>query len=407
MFDLAFLALRNTMRNKRRSAITIMSIAIGCAAMISFAGFITFTFDGLRETTIRTQLGHLQIYEKGFAEKHVSDPGSVLIKSPDPLERQLAEIDDVAVVTHRLSTSGLASAGGRALNVRMIGVDPVREQSFSDSEIVVEGRGLQPGDTEAGVIGEELRRGLGARIGDWITVLTTTLDGVVNTVDFRLVGVVRTGARSYDSVYVKVPVKLVQSVLQTDAVERIVILLHDTDALERVLPAIKDILAKYGGGYEIKLWHQLTDFYESVVRLYNGLFRIFTAIVAVVVMFSVANTMAMAVFERMGEIAALRAIGAGRGVIIRMIVLEGAFIGILGGAFGALLSWIIANVVHIIGGIPMPPPPAMSQGYQAFLTFQPATALQIGMLAVVVSCLSSIFPAVSASRVNILEALYK
>ena len=54
----------------------------------------------------------------------------------------------------------------------VIGVDPEGEQDFSDFEILVEGRTLEPDDPEAGLIGEELRNGLGAEIGDWVTVLT-------------------------------------------------------------------------------------------------------------------------------------------------------------------------------------------------------------------------------------------
>lgn len=59
MFELLYLSALNTLRNVRRSIITVMSIAIGCAALCCFGAFINFTFEGLRETTIRTQLGHL------------------------------------------------------------------------------------------------------------------------------------------------------------------------------------------------------------------------------------------------------------------------------------------------------------------------------------------------------------
>ena len=60
------LALRNIFRNKRRTAITFLSIIAASAAIIIFGGFIAFSFEGLRETTIRTQLGHLQIAKKGY-----------------------------------------------------------------------------------------------------------------------------------------------------------------------------------------------------------------------------------------------------------------------------------------------------------------------------------------------------
>ena len=66
MFDLVLLSLRNIFRNARRTAITVFSIVVGFAAMACFGGFIEFSFEGLRESTVRTQLGHLQIYADGY-----------------------------------------------------------------------------------------------------------------------------------------------------------------------------------------------------------------------------------------------------------------------------------------------------------------------------------------------------
>ena len=80
MLDLIYLAALNTLRNTRRSLITILSIAVGCTALITFGAFINFSFEGLRETTIRTQLGHMQIYAKGYWEKRIVDPSAAKIE---------------------------------------------------------------------------------------------------------------------------------------------------------------------------------------------------------------------------------------------------------------------------------------------------------------------------------------
>lgn len=407
MFDLATLALRNTLRNTRRSMITVVSIAVGCAAMVLFAGFITFTFEGLRETTIRTQLGHMQIYAERYTEKRVSDPGSVMLRDPAGLVAALADIEGVQVVTERLSLSGIGGTGNATLSMQVIGIDPERETDFADFEITIEGRNLEPGDEDVGVIGEELQAGLNARIGDWVTVLTTSLDGVINTVDFQLVGVVRTGAKAWDTVYVKVPIGLTRQVLETDAAERVIVLLEDTSRLPQAEAEVRRVLAELGGGYEIKLWYELAEFYEAVVALYSGMFRVFAAIVAIVVMFSVANTMTMAVFERQGEMGALRAIGAPRLKLVQMVLIEGTLIGLFGAIAGLALAALIAWGVTLAGGIPMPPPPSMSEGYQAFFQITWPTVLQALLLGTLAAALSSLYPAIVASRTNIVEALQK
>ena len=143
MLDLVSLSVRNIFRNRRRTIITVFSIVVGFAAMACFGGFIEFSFAGLRETTIRTQLGHLQIYAHGYSQHRVSDPESVLISEPDEVMARIAELPGVAAVTPRLSFSGLGSTGNAAVNVSVVGVDPEGEEEFSDFETLVAGRPLR------------------------------------------------------------------------------------------------------------------------------------------------------------------------------------------------------------------------------------------------------------------------
>ena len=405
MLDLVLLSVRNIFRNRRRTAITVFSIVVGFAAMACFGGFIEFSFEGLRETTIRTQLGHLQIYARGYAEKRVSDPESVLIADPQEVLERIAEVPGVAAVTPRLSFSALGSTGKAAVNVSVVGVDPAGEADFSEFETLVAGSPLEPGEPEVGLIGEELRRGLGAEIGDWVTVLTTSFDGVINAVDFRVAGVVRTGSREYDSVFVKVPIGVAQRAKETGDVERIVVLLDDTDDLPAVQPRVTEILSTLDREFEVRRWDELAGFYDAVVSLYTGLFTVFAAIVGVVVMFSVANTMTMAVFERTGEIGALRAIGARRSILIAMFLAEGAGVGLLGAGLGVAASWLIAGAVEMAGGIPMPPPPGMSQGFQAYLKLTGEVLRNAFAVTVAATLISSVYPAFAASRIRIVEAL--
>ena len=63
------LAIRNVFRNRRRTLITVAAMAFGAAAIILFGGFVNFIYIGVRESTIRSQVGHIQLYRKGFSEK--------------------------------------------------------------------------------------------------------------------------------------------------------------------------------------------------------------------------------------------------------------------------------------------------------------------------------------------------
>ena len=405
MLDLLTLSVRNILRNRRRTAITLFSIVVGFAAMACFGGFIEFSFEGLRENTIRTRLGHFQIYAHGYWERRVSDPESVLISAPHEVMERISALPGVAAVTPRLSFSGLGSTGNATVNVSVVGVDPKGEEGFSDFETLVAGRPLEPGDPEGGLIGEQLRNGLGAEIGDWVTVLTSSFDGVVNAVDFRVAGVVRTGSKEYDSVFVKVPIELAQRAKETEEVERIVVLLDDTDDLPALQPRIEEILSTSDRRFETRRWDELAGFYDAVVALYTGIFTVFAGIVGVVVMFSVANTMTMAVFERTGEIGALRAIGARRSTLIAMFLTEGVVVGLLGAGLGVAASWLIAGAVETAGGIEMPPPPGMSQGFQAYFNLTGEVLRNAFAVTAAATLVSAVYPAFAASRIRIVEAL--
>ena len=166
-------------------------------------------------------------------------------------------------------------------------------------------------------------------------------------------------------------------------------------------------LAKLDRKFQTRTWLELADFYTAVVSLYTGIFNVFAIIVGVVVMFSVANTMTMAVFERTGEIGALRAIGARRITLVSMFLWEGLGIGLLGGVLGIAASYLIAYGIDIFGGIPMPPPPSMSEGYQAYLTITGSVLLKSFVVAMLAALVSSLYPAFAASRIKIVEALQK
>lgn len=382
-----------------------MSIVVGYSALACLGGFIEFSFEGLRESSIRSQIGHLQIYAKGYAEKHASAPEAVMIDEPAVFIDSISQLPGVELVTPRLAFSGLGSAGSDVVNMQVVGVDLATERIFSSFETIVEGRRLRLVDIDGGIVGEQLLKSLGVQVGGWVTILTHSTEGVLNAVDFRIIGVARTGSDEYDRVFVKIPIELAQQVRETDGVERLVVLLHDTDELDAIRPQIESLLEQAGLAYEMREWTELAGFYDAVVTLYTGLFRVFSAIIGIVVIFAVANTMIMSVFERTNETGVLRALGMSRSRLVVMFMLEGIWIGVLGVVLGAVSSWAIAYGLEVGGGIAMPPPPGRTEGFQAFLQIRPQTYLLAFMVVMVATLLSSIYPALAASRVSIVKAL--
>lgn len=405
MKTIFLLALRNIFRNKRRTAITFMAIISGMTGLIVFGGFIEFAFLGLRESTIRTELGHIQIYKKGYSEKGVADPAKYLIDDVEAVKKAISVMPDMSIVTSRLTFSGLISTGEKTLTCKGIGVDPEKEEEMSSFETIVDGEQLTPEATDGGVVGNELMKGLGAKVGDYLTILTSTADGGINAMEFKVVGVAQTGSQDFDSVFVKLPIKLVQRLLNTDKAEKIIVLLKDTDELSKAVPVLENAIKTNNLPLEFKVWSDLAGFYHKVVALYKGMFGAIKVIIGVIVLFSIANTMSMSVFERTREIGTLRAIGTTKTGILQLFITEGILIGIIGGLLGIIAGIVTAYAINISGGIYIPPPPGMSRGYISLILIVPSVILYAFVLTVVVSGLSSIFPAIKASRLKIVDAL--
>lgn len=399
------LALRNVFRNKRRTAITFLSIVSAASAIIVFGGFIDFSFEGLRETTIRTQLGHFQIAKKGYFEQGAGLSEQYLIDNPAEIEADIRRSPLVNATTWRLSGSGLISNGETTLSARLIGVMPEREEEFSAFEIVLEGRQLDEDTPDGCVIGSGLAKGLHAKEDASLTILSTTLDGVVNAIDCRVVGIIRTASKEYDNVYVKVPLPLLQRLIDTQKVEKILVLANDTGQTPELQKVIEASLKKQPG-LEFRTWLQLAEFYRGVVNLYTSIFGLTSIVLGIVVFLSIANTMGMSAFERFREIGTLRAIGQTRAGIVKMFVCEGVLIGIIGGLLGLTAGCLLAYGINALGGIDVAAPPGMSSGYTAFINLSPKAFLYAFFTSVAASTLSSFYPGYLASRMDIIKALH-
>ena len=399
------LALRNIFRNKRRTAITFLSIIAASAAIIIFGGFIAFSFEGLRETTIRTQLGHLQIAKKGYFDQGAGLSERFLIADPESIERDIRKSSLVNTTTWRLTGSGLFSAGETSLSARLVGVMPEREDDFAAFETVIVGMQLDRDTPDGCVIGAGLAKGLNVSENANLTILSTTLDGMVNALDCSVVGIVRTASKDYDNVYVKVPLPLLQRLFNTTKVEKILVLAKDTNQMPLIQNLVEQTINKHPD-LEYKSWLDLADFYRGVVNLYTSIFKLTSIVLGAVVFLSIANTMSMSAFERFREIGALRAIGQTRAGIVKMFVCEGALIGLIGGLLGLSVGAFLAWGINQAGGIAVPAPPGMSSGYTAMIKLSPEAFLYAFVTALMASTLSSFYPAWLASRIDIIKALH-
>jgi putative ABC transport system permease protein len=400
--QLLALAARNVARNTARSALSLAAIAIGVAGLMVSGGFVNDLIFQLGEAVIHSQSGHVQIARAGYFASGSRSPGRYLIAPQDAARLELDKLPHVAGSMRRVGFSGLVGNGRSSYPIVGEGIEADEEAKLGTSLVLQQGRGLTPRDRYGALVGAGVARAMGLKPGSPFSVVAPTVDEAMNTLEFEVVGIFQSFSKDYDDRVIKLPLQAAQELLDTKGVNVVVLLLDETRHTSRVA---KTLLAKVDAlGLEVRTWDWLNDFYAKAVALYDRQFGVLRLIVLLMVVLAVAGAINMAVFERAGEFGTMRALGNRNGDVMRLVMLEGALMGMIGALLGAALGWGAAWALSEVG-IPMPPPPNSNLEYVARIRLSPAVvggAVAIGILATVIA---SVLPAVRVSRLPIVEAL--
>jgi len=410
--EIARLALRNLARNRRRTALSLAVVAAGTAALVVTAGFVRFSFDGLREAMIHGGLGHLEIADAAAAAARgaaLDRPASPALADWREVRRALEALPHVTAVGANLHLMGLAqSADGRSVSFVGVGAEPDRERRMGFEVRLREGSDLPaaapaPG-ADAALLARGLAESLGVRAGEVVTLVATTPEGTLNALDVTVAGVVTTGVAELDTRFLKLPLASAQRLAQTDSVSNLLVGLDDTRATGAALAAARAALAGRAAPLAVTPWSERAPFYGQVRDLYLGIFVFLGTIVVVLVVLAASNTLVMSILERVREIGTLRAIGTGRGQIAALLVAEAAWLGALGALAGAALG--LGAVLGLnAAGLRMPPPPGAVDPIDLRLALVPEAFAGGALLMILVLVLAALLPAARAARLAIVDAL--
>lgn len=404
---LARIALRNLARNRRRTLLALLVVAAGAAALLLTVGFVRESFTGLREAFIRGGLGHLEVAPVATVAQadRTGPPG---FESWREARSEIEAVPHVTGATGAIVLQGLVSKGDRSVPFVGAGLEPDREARMGLVVRLRSGRGLAlrppaEGEEEA-LVGLALARSLAAAEGDVVTLTTQTADGILNALDVRVVGLVTTGVQDLDARFLRVHLTSAQRLLATEAASSIVVMLDDSSRTAVVGQEIARRLADNAPPVAISDWQARAPFYGQVRSLYAAIFGFLGTIVLLLVALSSSNTLLMTVMERVREIGALRAIGTSGGQIVRMIVCEAGWLGLLGGAAGSVLGAGASAIIHALR-IELPPPPGAVDAMALRLRILPWDFAWVTASMALVLAVAALVPALRALRLRIAEAL--
>lgn len=394
-------AWQNTLRNRRRSLVTVSIAALGTAAILVAGGFALSTYRGLAEMASRST-GHLIIGKPAQFNKDEDTPLQHGLDNAAELRTRLLADPQVRQVLLRVEFSGLISNGEKSTVMMATGIDPDSEFAVKGPFLTITaGEVLTSGAKEAEVmLGEGLARSLKAKPGSSLTLLASTTEGALNAIDVQVKGIFSTGVPDMDRRFIYTDIATAQKLLNTQRISSLGVFLSrmdSTDGAQQRFTAANPELT-------VQTWLDQAFFYKSVKDLYNRIFGALGLIIGLIVVFVVTNAMAMAIIERTREIGTLRALGTLPSQLLRTLGLEGMVLGGVGALAGALLA-LGVTVFLLVVPVEMPPPPGQSRGYPLIIAFDWRMYLGTMLTMVALTVLASTWVARKTVHMPVVDAL--
>ena len=318
---------------------SLLGIALGVATLI----IVMSVMNGFRTELIGRILGlngHLAVYGE-----------TAQLKDFDAAAAKVRQVQGVVGATPLVEGQVMATSEGGAAGalVRGIRPDDIRARKLIADHIVA-GSLAEFGDDRV-AIGDRLARRLGLGIGGRVTLIapegTDTAFGTMPRLKtYRIAALFDVGFYEYDNSFIYVPLDAAQLFFRMpDAVSDIEVFLADADSASRAGPMIA---AALGGHVRILDWQHANSSIVNAVEIERNVMFLILTLIILVAAFNIISGMIMMVKDKGRDIAILRTMGASRGMVLRIFMLSGASIGVVGTLAGFALGVVFTENIEAI-----------------------------------------------------------
>jgi len=462
MITLSLVA-RNLLRNRRRSLATLLALAIGAASILMFGGYSANIKYSLQMAYVRSG-GHLQIQHRDFFLYGSGDPTKYSIADYenilDAIQHDKVLRDMVTVATPTLQFGGIAGnydAGvsrtingsgvvaldvsrmrrwndfglprasatfaleGEAEDTAMVGTGVARvlhlckalnvaECPQPEKEHELEGKGLPDDIAELSLRETAAVSGSAMPSQARIELLASNAHGTPNVTSVKVVRAEPQAFKELDEVQVILHLVQAQRLIYGTGppkVTSIMVQLHHSHQLPLAQARLTALLAKLPIRQPLSVldFGTINPFYVQTLRLFDTIFGFIFVLIAGIVLFTVGNTMNMAVVERTVEIGTLRAIGLRQASIRRLFILEGFLLGLCGAVVGVACALAASFIINRLGLTWLPPGSVAPLPLVLIVWGETSMILTTSLGLIVIATLSAWWPAYRAARMKVVDAL--
>lgn len=402
MATLLKISWRNIWRNSTRSVVVIIAIALGLWAGVFASAFVQGMMKQKVETVIKAEMSDFQFHKPDFTDEFLA---KLYIENGEGIRAEVNSEETVIGSSGRLISMGMVGSAKQNGSIKIVGVMPDDEAAVTGlNEQVIEGSYFEGIKRNPILISQATAEKFRVTVRSKLILTLQDVDGEIIAGAFRVAGIFKTENVMFDKANIYVQQDDLRKLIKIEnGLHEIAVSLHNHDLAD-------PMATKYQEAYldlEVKSWLDLATGMRMMVDMIDVYIYYIVGIILIALLFSILNTMLMAVLERVREIGMLMAVGMTKGKVFIMIMLETLILTMIGGPLGLLISW--AFVTHYgahgidLGGAY--DDVGFSSIVYPFLDNQ--SYLEVTYMVVIMAIVAAIYPAIKALKLKPVEAIRK
>lgn len=395
---------KNIWRNPTRSGVVIIAVLLGVWAGIFISAFFNSMAQGYLQNQLDLTVGHIQITNPEFEDQQ--NP-IYNIEEADQFLDSLRQKPYVENINYQSLSAGLAQSAANSYGVTIHGIDTAATSAQPVTEHLKRGDFLKSVERNPIVVGQALAKRLELELRSKIVLNFQDVNGNITAGAFRIAGIFDSFNKNYDKGNVFVLRNDLNRLLEQEGLIHKVTL--KIDDFTRANKHAQNLSKEYPD-LKISSWGEIAPELEYVFSSMDISMYVVMIIIIIALVFSITNTMLMAVLERTKELGMLMAVGMNKKRLFGMILSETFFLTMVGTPVGLLLSWITVTILETIG-IDLSAFAAGLNAYGLDTVIYPDLSgtyyLNITLLIAIAAILSALYPAWKTMKLKPVEAIRK
>ena len=339
------LALRNCLRNRKRTIVTGLSVMLAVFVVLMIMSFTYSCFDQLAANERKYTTGDIRIRNTRFNEFESLMPMQFFIEDYSSLKDELMRMPEIKDVESVFSLAASVYSDGKLESTAIYASDP-GSVFIGDETILYEGRFAENGTKEVMATPLFLKHH-SLSLGDSVTYVFKTVAGGTNAATFRIVGIVGyLNSEMNGNLIITTADALAPLVRMKDGALELHVWLNEGADETAETDVLNSLLSDRG--LVAQSWSEIS-WIAPVMPLYDLMIIIIDALFFFIASTLVFNTMMMSALERKKELATMIAIGFSRKYIMVLLVAEGLVISLISATLSALISKVIIDIFGVVG----------------------------------------------------------